>query len=206
MATDLGSFGERLARGDALVIAGLGDSLPQGWLVQAGFFARFGEGLQQRFPSARLEFHNFGVPGDTVFDGLARLEPVLAVHPDLVVVQFGINDCFSGVYRHEFQETLGILVDRLQQAGALVLLATSNPLRAPVDQDAVRHFYTAIREVGRSRGAPVAHLDQLWVAHTTAAAGAEGLYQPDGVHPSDAGHEILALGLLNLFEEPSPPA
>lgn len=199
MEQTLESLRQRLEQGERVVVAGLGDSLTAGWLVHRGFFDRFCDGLAARFPRAKLECVQAGVPGDTVFDGLDRVDEVIGRQPDLVVVQFGINDCFGGVYRHEFQETLGVLVDKLLAAGAQVILATSNPLSDPTDQDAVRHFYTAIREVGRSRGVPVAHLDQLWLAHLQAAPGTVGLYQPDGVHPTDEGHEILALGLLSLF-------
>jgi acyl-CoA thioesterase I len=200
MERTIQSLRPRLEQGERIVVAGLGDSLTQGWLVMQGFFDRFCDGLAKRFPQATFVRVNAGVPGETIFDGLARVDEVLESKPDLVVVQFGINDCFGGVYRYEFQETLGVLVARLLEGGALPVLATSNPLADPVSQDAVRHFYTAIREVGRSHQVPVAHLDQLWVAHTLAAQGSAGLYQADGVHPTDLGHEILAMGLLSLFD------
>jgi acyl-CoA thioesterase-1 len=201
MSSELDAVLGRLKGGERLVVAGLGDSLTAGWLVLSGFFERFCDGLASRFPAATIVRVNAGLAGDTVFDGLARVDAVLAEKPDLVVVQFGINDCFGGIYRHEFLETLGVLVRRLREGGATVILATGNPLQDPNDQDALRHFYTAIREAGRSNGVTVAHLDQLWAAHLFAVPGSEGLYQPDGVHPTDRGHEILSLGLLGLFDE-----
>ncbi|MBM4319013.1 MAG: SGNH/GDSL hydrolase family protein [Deltaproteobacteria bacterium] len=203
MERELADLGKRLEAGERLVVAGLGDSLTAGWLVRRGFFERFCDGLQARFPRARIERVLAGVPGDTAADGLARVGGVLRARPQLVVVQFGLNDCFCGVHPHEFQQTVDALVERLQGAGAAVILATSVPLAEPRAQDVVSRIYAALGEVGRRRHVPVARLDLFWLSHVQAAPhAARGLFQADGVHPTDEGHQLLAEGLLGLLAAP----
>ena len=53
--------------------------------------------LQQKYPEAKVEMINSGISGDTSLDGLARLDwAVLSYEPDLVTINFGINDCCPG--------------------------------------------------------------------------------------------------------------
>ena len=193
------AFRRLMEQGERLVVAGLGDSLTCGWLVRRSFFERFCDGLEARYPAAALRRVNSGVPGSTALEGLERVNAVLRHRPQLAMVQFGLNDCFGGVSSSEFRKALGMITDRLLEGEAMVILVTSNPPSDAAGRDAVQHFYEVVREVGLSRGVPVAHLDRIWLAHTRRTLGADRVYQIDGVHPTDEGHEILAMGLLSLF-------
>jgi acyl-CoA thioesterase I len=187
------SVARRLAAGGRVVVAGLGDSLTYGWLVRRGFFERFCDGLEQRFRSASIERINAGVPGDTAAEGETRLEQVLARGPHLVVVQFGLNDAFQGVTPDELEATLARIARRATGTGAVPLLVTSCSLPDEETEGVMRRHYDAILRAASRTGTPAAQLDRYWLER---GGTARGLHQDDGVHPTDAGHALMAEGLI----------
>ncbi len=82
---------------------------------------------------------NAGIGDTTTRQAVARLDhDVRRHHPDLVVVQFGINDSWIDVdegrttarlTRAEFRRNLTLIARRLQEDGARVILMTPNPMR-----------------------------------------------------------------------------
>ncbi|HUT76447.1 MAG TPA: SGNH/GDSL hydrolase family protein [Polyangia bacterium] len=189
-----------LDRGEELRIAGFGDSLTCGWMVRRGFFDRFCDALERRYLGATVIRLNAGVPGDTADGGLARLPGLLERRPHLLLVQFGINDLFCGASAAAFAADLARIVDETRRAGAEPWLVVSCPLALPGDALAARPFYDAIRALGSERDVPVADLDRHWRARHDPATPAGALFLDDGVHPDDAGHALMAEGLLALWE------
>jgi len=82
---------------------------------------------------------NAGIGDTTTRQAVARLDrDVRAHHPDLVAVQFGINDSWIDVdegktrprlTRVEFRRNLTMIARRLKSDGAVVILMTPNPMR-----------------------------------------------------------------------------
>jgi acyl-CoA thioesterase-1 len=191
---------ERLAGGGELRVLGLGDSLTFGWMVRCGFFDRFCDVLAQRLPNTTLTRFNAGVPGDTADGGLARLPALFARRPDLVLVQFAINDLFCGVPVASFARDLARIVEATRGAGAEPWLVVSCPLALPGDAAAAAPFYDAIRGLGAERGVPVADLDHYWRERYDPATPAGAHFLDDGLHPDDAGHALMAEGLMDLWD------
>ena len=87
----------------------------------------------------RARVVNAGICGTTTRDALERLDrDVRVFSPDLVVIQFGINDSWIDVdegrreprlTREEFRTDLRALVRVLADDGARVVLMTPNPMR-----------------------------------------------------------------------------
>lgn len=185
-------------------VLGLGDSLTAGWEVERGFFDRFVVGLARRYPDALLEAVQAGVPGDTAEGGLGRLSRLLSPPPQLSVVQFGLNDAYVGLPPGAFAGALGGIGGRLLSAGSALVLVTSCPLPDPEANRWIRPYYDAVCEVAGRLGCALAELDRHWAARSSGRA-ARGLWGWDGVHPTDAGHALMAEGLLAVFGlEPGP--
>jgi lysophospholipase L1-like esterase len=82
---------------------------------------------------------NSGIGDTTTRQAVARLDrDVRRHHPNLVVVQFGINDSWIDVdegkikprlTRAEFRRNLTVIARRLNQDGTQVILMTPNPMR-----------------------------------------------------------------------------
>jgi acyl-CoA thioesterase-1 len=196
MGENLHSVLERLRAGQPIRILGLGDSLTYGWEVSRGFFDRFVDGLEQRFEHAGLERINAGIPGDIAEGGLRRLGPLAAQSPHLATVQFGLNDCFQGVPPERYERALKAIAEGLVEAGAAVVLCSSCSVAHLSERAAIEPFYGAIDRVGEELGLPVAGLHRYWDERHQ---NDESLYGWDGIHPTDAGHAIMAEGLLSLF-------
>jgi acyl-CoA thioesterase I len=191
---------KRMEQAEELLILGLGDSLTYGWEVERGFFDRFVDMLEDRYPHARIQRYNAGIPGDTADGGLARVGPLLENKPDLVVVQFGLNDAFIGVDPRDFERSMRSITQRVLELPAAVIVATSCAPEYQRDAALARPFYDAIIRVGRELSIPVAELDRFWTNSEQARSG-EVLHNADGVHPNDQGYQVMAEGLLELFED-----
>jgi len=126
---------------ESLVIVALGDSTTDDlvWSDQiAEVYAQcLPIALAERGIQARV--YNAGIGGTTTREARLRLEDdVLRHSPDLVIIQFGINDSWvdidEGRYsprltRDEYRENLRCLVRAIRAAGAQVVLMTPNPMR-----------------------------------------------------------------------------
>lgn len=168
-------------------------------------------------PELNLRVINRGVSGDSVRDLSARWEQDVTAHqPDWVSIKIGVNDVWRGfagqphlaVPPQEYQERLSGLLDRTLQAGARPLLITPflvEPDRAQPMRRMVEHYAGLMTALGRERQIPVVELQPAFDA--AAEATAPDVWAPDRVHPSDAGHALIALQFLRKAEVPlSSPA
>jgi acyl-CoA thioesterase I len=174
--------GEARAEG---VVAVLGDSLTAGLGVTAdeAFPAR----LQARLRAEGYDYRvvNAGVSGDTTAGGLRRVDWVLRAKPDVVIVALGANDGLRGLSPQAMRANLEAIIERLQAAGARVLLAG---MRLPPNYGAeyTKEFEAVFPEVARR--AKVALMPFL----LNGVAADPRLNQPDGIHPTAAGQQLIA--------------
>ncbi|MBI3948546.1 MAG: hypothetical protein HY321_21715 [Armatimonadetes bacterium] len=194
---------ERLERGEAVTIVVLGDSLAAGWELpdpaRDGYPGVFEAILQRRYPAARVRVISTGVPGDTARGGAARVESeVGARRPDAVVVQFGGNDHGARRSPAAFRRDLEMILGRIRERGAAVVLATP-PIAEPEPETPM---VAAVREVGRAQAVPVADFDAAIRRHGTGPRGAF----PRGRHPGRHLHAVMARELDAAFARLSGPA
>jgi acyl-CoA thioesterase-1 len=183
-ALSLSIFGVREARGER-VIAALGDSLTAGLGVAAdeAYPARLEARLRREGYAYRVV--NAGASGDTTAGGLRRVDWVLRAKPEIVIVALGANDGLRAQSPRAMRDNLAAIVARLQAAGARVLLAG---MRLPPNYGAeyTKEFQAVFSEV--ARGAGVAFMPFL----LDGVAADPRLNQPDGIHPTAAGHQVIA--------------
>jgi acyl-CoA thioesterase-1 len=170
-------------------IAVLGDSLTtaHGLALEDGFPAQ----LQERLRAAGhdCEVLDAGVAGDTSAGGLARLEWTLAEAPTHVIVELGGNDALRALPAEQMAANLDAIVTRLQADGVAVLLAG---MRAPPNLgrtygDAFEAVFPRLAE---------RHDVPLYPFFLDGVAGQPELNQPDGIHPTAAGIEIIVERIL----------
>jgi acyl-CoA thioesterase-1 len=183
-ALALSSVGVIEARGER-VIAALGDSLTAGLGVAAdeAYPARLEARLSREGYAYRVV--NAGVSGDTTAGGLRRVDWVLRAKPEIVIVALGANDGLRAQSPQAMRENLAAIVRRVQAAGARVLLAG---MRLPPNYGAeyTKEFQAVFPEVARSTG--VAFMPFL----LDGVAADPRLNQPDGIHPTAAGQQMIA--------------
>jgi acyl-CoA thioesterase-1 len=172
------------------VIVAFGDSLTAGVSGKS-----YPESLQTLLDQSGYKYRveNQGVSGDTTTDGLARIDNVLAVHPSLVLLEFGGNDGLRGVPVDATRENLNQMIQRLQDAHIpLVLLGITLPPN--YGPDYVKPFTAIFPELAASHQIRLMPFLLLHVYQNHA------LMQPDGIHPNEAGNVIVARDVFHLIE------
>ena len=170
---------------------------------------------------------NAGVGGDHTDRARKRFEAdVLSEDPDLVVIQFGINDAAVDVWkdppatgprvsRERFVENLEYFVDVLRENGTAVILMTPNPLRwsdrmfelygkPPYDPSDPRGFEApffrdyveAVRLVARRKKVPLVDIHAAYENVERESGRQAEEFLLDGIHPNDDGHALVAERLV----------
>mgnify|MGYP000948386346 CR=1 FL=1 len=188
------------AGADATIVC-FGDSITAGYAVRRGFPSFWLESLRQRFPDARIEMINSGISGDTSLDGLARLDwAVLSYEPDLVTINFGINDCVLGLGLEEFELNLVQMVRRIRAGpDSEVLLLSSQPLETPPYDRLVLDYYQAVKRVAGEMDVGFVDVYGAWMERVHAGTPLSSLILPGLDHPNEAGYRIIAEELMRLF-------
>jgi lysophospholipase L1-like esterase/acetyl esterase/lipase len=150
--------------------------------------------LQQALPDCDISVINAGISGNTVTDGLARLErDVLQHQPQIVTISFGLNDLArSGA--QSFQQGLVELVRRIRAAGAQPVLCTPNAVidTAGRPEQKLQEFCQLIKTVATEQQAAFCDVQQAGLRLRGRAPVAWRLTMSDAIHPNLDGHRLLA--------------
>jgi acyl-CoA thioesterase-1 len=178
---------------DRLRIVVVGDSLAAGYgrAEELAFPARVEASLRER--GWQVEIVNGGVSGDTTAGGLARLDWLLRLEPDIVVLELGANDGLRGQPIEAIAGNLRRMVERSRDAGARVLLVG---MRIPPNygEDYAQRFAAVYPSLAAELDVPLVPflLDGV--------AGLAEVNLPDGLHPNAEGHARVAAGLVPHLE------
>ncbi|WP_110933897.1 SGNH/GDSL hydrolase family protein [Paenibacillus bouchesdurhonensis] len=158
--------------------------------------------LGHRYPEKNLKFLNRGISGNRAVDLQGRWdEDCLALKPTIVSIYIGINDTWrrydNGMptTSQQFETYYRDLLERTTKSlDARLVLVEPFVLPHPEDRKGWREDLDpkiqVVRQLAREFGALLVPLDGLFAA---ACSKAEPAYWAgDGVHPSPAGHELIA--------------
>jgi len=183
--------------------------------------------LEEEFPE--VEFLNKGVGGNnTNMAGQRFAKDVLAQEPDVVVIQFGINDAAVDLWKtppateprvslDEYEKNLRTFIDQLREIEARVILMTPNQTRwSPLTIDKYGHppydpedpqgftriladYAERVRMVAKDMQVPLVDIYALYDAEDLKQAPCRDLL-PDGMHPSEKGHAMVAEKLAPVLQ------
>ncbi|MEI6166928.1 MAG: SGNH/GDSL hydrolase family protein [bacterium] len=173
------------------------------------------------------EIINAGIGGNTTQHAAGRFEKdVLEKQPDLVVIQFGINDSAvdvwenppareSRVSKDQYIRNLENFVETLKTRNCRVILMTPNPIywtplmkstygKAPYLPDdpegfnvMLREYAQAARQLAEKRKIPLVDVYAVFSAYGKVKNQNIKDLLLDGMHPNDKGHRIVADLLIN---------
>ena len=166
-----------------------GDSITAGYGLQSG--QSFPDALQRDLDAQGFHYKvsNQGTSGATTKDAVANLRSILALHPAVVIVEFGGNDGLRGRPLSETRRNLDQVLTTLEAAHVKTLLAGIT-LPPNYGQEYIRQFDQLFRELAAKHHTafvPMIYKDLIHVP---------GTIQPDGIHPSAKGSQIIARSLL----------
>jgi acyl-CoA thioesterase I len=191
----------KLKTAQTITIIGFGDSLTFGWCADKGYLDFLYEILSQHFADAYIDIINCGIPGDTAAGGLARLSSdVIKKNPDCVIIQFGLNDAFTGCSVEQFRQTMSHLIDKLlKETQADLLLTTSVWFDMPSAYNHAELFYHCMEEIAEDRALPIVRLHAQWKQAVDDGLDQNKLVQADGVHPTREGYRVMAEIIGEVF-------
>jgi acyl-CoA thioesterase-1 len=135
---------------------------------------------------------NLGISGNTTKDGVSRTDSVVALHPALVVVEFGGNDGLRGLRIEDTRASLNQILATLRAARIPFVLAgiTLPPDYGPDYIHQFNQTYTLLAAKYHARLLPFL-LQGVY--------GVPGMMQADQTHATAAGNRIVARNVLNLI-------
>ena len=171
-------------RAEELRILMLGDSLTAGYGLASrdALPARLEAALRARGLDALVI--DAGVSGDTTAGGLARLDWALADRPHAVIVALGANDALRAIDPAVARSNLDRLLAALSERSLPVLLAGMLAPRNLGPEYGAR--FDAIYPELAER-----HRALLYPFLLDGVATVAGLNQADGLHPNEAGVEVI---------------
>ncbi len=190
-----------LEGGGNVTIVAFGDSITAGFAVRRGFTVFWKEMLQKKYPDATIKLINAGDSGNTTIDGLARLDwDVLAYEPDLVTINFGINDAALGIGLDDFLLNLRQMIMRIRAGPASeILLLSSQPLEAPGFDKAVLKYYSAIIEIAEAEDVGFVDVFAAWMERVNQGTPLSSFILEGLDHPNEEGYKIIAEALMKFF-------
>ena len=177
---------------DRPVIVCFGDSITAGYGLNSG--QSYPDALQRNLNQRGYTYKvsNMGTSGATTKDAVTAIHSVVQAHPSVVILEFGGNDGLRGLTLDQTRKNLDAVLTALSNAHIRVLLAgiTLPPNYGP---DYIHSFDQVFRDlaaVHHTAFVPMIYQDMINVP---------GTIQPDGIHPTAKGSEIIAKTLMSAL-------
>jgi acyl-CoA thioesterase-1 len=175
-------------------IVAFGDSYFSGYGLdpENSFPVQFEKALRARGHKARVI--NAGVPGETIADGLARLDKTLKTKPDLIILELGANDAEQGLDPAISKANLDLMLKRIKAAHVRVLLcgAVAPASFGEEYQASFDPIYPAMA---------AKHRVPLYPSILEGVSSDAALIQGDGEHPNQKGVEVMVDRILPVVEQ-----
>ena len=170
--------------------------------------------LGSQFPERHYSFINRGVSGNRIAQLYGRWkEDTLLYKPDILSVLIGVNDC--GATREEgtgsdpvrYEKIYRLLLDETLSCNTAVKFVLMEPFMLPVGPVAgewekkraqIAPLQSAVARVAADYDAVFVPLQQKFIDLTAVREPSYWIW--DGVHPTEAGHGILAAEWMRLAQ------
>ncbi|HEY8464666.1 MAG TPA: SGNH/GDSL hydrolase family protein [Bacillota bacterium] len=161
-------------------------------------------------PEVKVRFINRGISGNRTKDLKDRWEvDCIQLRPTVVSILVGINDCWRRFDSNdptttaEFEANYRFLLERLQETEVRqIILCEPFVLPFPEDRRQWREDLDpkigVVRDLAREFHTLLLPLDAIF--HRAAVERPPQFWVPDGVHPSEAGHALIAKEWLRTLK------
>lgn len=194
--TRLKNLMKRAANGESLVIGFLGGSITQGSLSSTPktcYAYLVYEWWKKSFPNAAFSFVNGGIGGTTSHYGGARAwKDVLCYRPDIVTVDFSVNDDANEFFEETYEGTLRRLL-AAPSAPAVVVLNN-------VFYDTGKNAQDYHNRIADHYGIPHVSIKDTIFPDVESGKIVRADITPDNLHPNDKGHSLVADEICKLLD------
>ena len=154
--------------------------------------------LTERYTGQEIIMLNEGFGGERADQSSERFASALSRHhPEVVLLMHGVND-LNGAEDGRVRSAGDAVEDMVKQAtsrGVATFVATLPPLgpgRKAGCPECVPPYNDFIRLMAGRRGATLVDVHQAW-------GGRAGLMGADGIHPTEAGYEVIAAAFFEAI-------
>lgn len=180
---------------EAKTILFFGDSITAGYGIDS--YDAFPALIQEKLDQSGYHYRavNAGLSGETSAGGLRRVNWILQQKVDIFVLELGGNDGLRGIDPADTKRNLQGIMDRVWEAYPDVIMILTG-MEAPPNMGeayigAFRSIYSELAEEN----------DVVFMPFILeGVAGEPDLNLPDGIHPTEEGHKIVANHLWSLIE------
>ena len=193
----LNNIVKKLKEDKKATIVYLGGSVTNGFGSTNGnelsWRALSGKHLKKNFPDAEINLINAGVGGTGTGYARFRLEKdVLSHNPDLIFIEFSINDCYEGYtveHSYRYYESLLHTIHNFNDEIdiAMVIITDRGNMRNGHSKIADAHF-----EIAERYGLPVINIVDAVAEDMKKNNRDEDYYLKDWAHPNDDGYAFYA--------------
>lgn len=194
--TRLKNLMKRAANGESLVIGFLGGSITQGSLSSTPktcYAYLVYEWWKKSFPNAAFSFVNGGIGGTTSHYGGARAwKDVLCYRPDIVTVDFSVNDDANEFFEETYEGTIRRLLAAPSDPAVVVL---NN-----VFYDTGKNAQDYHNRIADHYGIPHVSIKDTVYPDVESGKIVRADITPDNLHPNDKGHRLVADEICKLLD------
>jgi lysophospholipase L1-like esterase len=189
-----------LFQGDSITDGNRGRSDDLNHILGHGYQALVASRFGADLPERNLLFVNRGISGNRVSDLLGRWQTdAIDLKPDILSILIGVNDLNSGVsaeeYERQYDQLLGDTVKALPHTRLVLCEPFGLPVGGKKDNWETYRADLAARQAIVARladkyHAPVVHFQRVFDDAARRAPADYWIW--DGVHPTYAGHQLMA--------------
>jgi acyl-CoA thioesterase-1 len=177
------------------VVLFLGDSITAGYGLDIS--QAYPALIQQKIDVKSWPFKvvNAGQSGDTTAGGLNRIDWLLRSRIDVLFLELGANDGLRGLPAETIQKNLQAIIDRVKAKYPDAQIVIAGMKMPPnMGQSYSKRFESVFVSVAKRNNAP------LMPFILEGVGGVRDLNQPDGMHPTVRGHQIVAQNVWKVLE------
>jgi acyl-CoA thioesterase-1 len=178
----------------AKTILFLGNSLTAGYGLDPEL--AFPALIQQKIDSLKWDFQviNAGLSGETSSGGLRRVDWLLQRRVDILVLELGGNDGLRGITLDLTKKNLQAIIDRVKAKYPAVKIVIAGMEVPPnLGPEYSSQFRTLYAELAKKNNA-------LLIPFLLEGVGGDPkLNLPDGIHPTAAGHRLVAKNVWKVL-------
>lgn len=194
--TRLKNLMKRAVNGESLVIGFLGGSITQGSLSSTPktcYAYLVYEWWKKSFPNAAFSFVNGGIGGTTSHYGGARAwKDVLCYRPDIVTVDFSVNDDANEFFEETYE---GMLRRLLAAPSAPAVVVLNNAF-----YDTGKNAQDYHNRIADHYGIPHVSIKDTVYPDVESGKIVRADITPDNLHPNDKGHRLVADEICKLLD------
>ena len=177
---------KKAQKGEEITVAVIGGSITQGTAASTpdnNYASLFYKWWTTAFPKAKINFVNAGIGATTSYLGVHRVDKdLLSYHPDVVVVEFSVNDTNTLFYKETYEDLVRRILKQDNMPAIIQLFMTMEDGTSAVTQ----HLLVGFKY----------DLPRISYGQTVLKEIAKGTFtwqdiSPDNIHPNDKGHAIV---------------